>query len=76
MASSVTNGTLDAYYAKVRKAGAEGGKILGAGAGGCLLVCVPSRHQSEVRRVMVGSGLTEIPFTMEPEGSKIIYVGG
>jgi D-glycero-alpha-D-manno-heptose-7-phosphate kinase len=76
MTSSVTNGSLDGYYAKARKAGAEGGKILGAGAGGCLLVCAPQRYQPRVRRTMVRAGLTEIPFALEPEGSKIIYVGG
>jgi len=76
MASSVTNGSLDRYYTKAREAGAEGGKILGAGAGGCMLVCVPRRFQPRVRRTMLQIGLTEIPFTMEPEGSKIIYVGG
>jgi D-glycero-alpha-D-manno-heptose-7-phosphate kinase len=76
MASTVTNGCLDEYYRKARRAGAEGGKILGAGAGGCLLLCVPIRRQSSVRRAMVKAGLTEIPFTTEPEGSKIIYVAG
>jgi D-glycero-alpha-D-manno-heptose-7-phosphate kinase len=76
MASSVTNGSLDSYYTKARQAGAEGGKILGAGAGGCLLVCVPYKFQSRVRRTMLRTGLTEIPFAMEPEGTKIIYVGG
>jgi D-glycero-alpha-D-manno-heptose-7-phosphate kinase len=76
MASSVTNGALDDYYRKARDAGAEGGKILGAGAGGCLLVCVPPRHQARVRRVMDRAGLKEIPFAMERQGSKIIYVGG
>ena len=76
MASSVTNGSLDGYYTKARQAGAEGGKILGAGAGGCLLVCVPHKFQPRVRRAMLRTGLTEIPFAMEPEGTKIIYVGG
>ncbi len=76
MASSVTNGSLDGYYTKARDAGAEGGKILGAGAGGCLLVCAPRRYQPRVRRTMVRAGLKEIPFGLEPEGSKIIYVGG
>jgi D-glycero-alpha-D-manno-heptose-7-phosphate kinase len=76
MAASVTNGSLDAYYEAARNAGAEGGKVLGAGAGGCLLLCVPPRHHTRVRRAMHKAGLTEIPFTMELEGSKIIYVGG
>lgn len=76
MASSVTNGSLDRYYSKARQAGAEGGKILGAGAGGCLLVCVPPRFQARVRQALLRAGLMEVPFNMEPEGSKIIYVGG
>jgi D-glycero-alpha-D-manno-heptose-7-phosphate kinase len=74
--SRVTNGILDAYYRKAQRAGAEGGKILGAGGGGCLLLHVQPRTQARVRRVMCQAGLTEVPFAMEPEGSKIIYVGG
>jgi D-glycero-alpha-D-manno-heptose-7-phosphate kinase len=76
MASKVTNGTLDAYYKKAVKAGAEGGKVLGAGGGGCLLLHVQPRRQAGVRRTMRSAGLTEVPFAIEPEGSKIIYVGG
>ena len=76
MAASVTNGALDGYYKKAKQAGAEGGKVLGAGAGGCLLACVPPRYQGRVRRTLLQAGLTEIPFELEPEGSKIIYVGG
>ncbi len=75
MASSVTNGSLDGYYRKARQAGADGGKVLGAGAGGCLLVSVSPTHQARVRRVMQQMGLREIPFSIERAGSKIIYVG-
>jgi D-glycero-alpha-D-manno-heptose-7-phosphate kinase len=74
--SRVTNGVLDSYYRKAQRAGAEGGKVLGAGGGGCLLLYVQPRSQPRVRRAMREAGLTEIPFAMEPEGSKIIYVGG
>ena len=45
MASNVSNGHLDAVYEAARRAGAEGGKISGAGGGGCLLLCAPrARH--------------------------------
>jgi D-glycero-alpha-D-manno-heptose-7-phosphate kinase len=74
--STVSNGTLDAYYTRARRAGAEGGKVLGAGGGGCLLLHVPRTHQTAVRRSMLRAGLKEVPFGLEPEGSKIIYVGG
>ena len=76
MASKVTNGVLDGYYRRAIDAGAEGGKILGAGGGGCLLLHVQPRKQTAVRRAMRTAGLTEVPFAIEPEGSKIIYVGG
>jgi D-glycero-alpha-D-manno-heptose-7-phosphate kinase len=76
MGSRVTNGVLDGYYQKAQRAGAEGGKILGAGGGGCLLLYVQPRVQPRVRRAMRAAGLTEVPVMMEPEGSKIIYVGG
>ena len=76
MAAGVTNGALDGYYKKAVAAGAEGGKILGAGGGGCLLLYVQPRKHARVRRAMLQAGLTEIPFALEPEGSKIIYVGG
>jgi D-glycero-alpha-D-manno-heptose-7-phosphate kinase len=76
MATKVSNGVLDGYYRKAISAGAEGGKILGAGGGGCLLLHVQPRQQPSVRRAMLHAGLTEVPFAVESEGSKIIYVGG
>lgn len=75
MASKVSNPTLDGLYEKAKRAGAEGGKIAGAGGGGCLLLYVPKRRQSAVRRAMAAADLTEIPFQIEPHGSRIIYVG-
>lgn len=74
--SKVTNTRLDGYYRRAMNAGADGGKILGAGGGGCLLVSVPRSRQAAVRHSLQLAGLTELPFCFEPEGSKIIYVGG
>lgn len=73
--SRVTNDRLNGYYRKALKAGADGGKILGAGGGGCLLVSVRRSRQAAVRGALQKAGLTEVPFGLEPEGSKIIYVG-
>jgi len=44
MAAKVTNSLLDSYYNKAIAAGAEGGKVLGAGGGGCLLLFVQPRQ--------------------------------
>ncbi len=72
--SSVTNPVIDEYYERGRKAGALGGKLLGAGSGGFLLFFCEPHHQDRLRQEM--AELTEVPFALEPQGSKIIYVGG
>ena len=70
--SGVSDGDIDRVYKRARKAGAEGGKILGAGGGGFLLLFVKRNNQAEVRRVM--RGWREVKFSFEPEGSKIIHL--
>jgi D-glycero-alpha-D-manno-heptose-7-phosphate kinase len=73
MSSTVSNGHLDELYLRAREAGATGGKVAGAGGGGCLLLCVKRSAQKRVRAVMTQAGLREIAFDLEPEGSRIIH---
>ena len=47
---SVSNETIDRYYEAGRKAGALGGKLLGAGGGGFLLMFVPPDRQAPCGR--------------------------
>ncbi|MFA5140259.1 MAG: GHMP kinase [Elusimicrobiota bacterium] len=70
----ISNPSIDKAYEAARRDGAKGGKILGAGGGGFLLLFVPLDRQASVRRAM--KGWREIAFRFEPEGSKIIYVSG
>ena len=49
LASNVSNPTIDALYEAGKKAGAWGGKILGAGGGGCILFLTPLDKQSAVK---------------------------
>ncbi|MEI7998048.1 MAG: GHMP kinase [Candidatus Omnitrophota bacterium] len=72
LANGISTPQIDEYYEKARKAGAAGGKILGAGAGGFLLLYCDEKYQPKVREVL--SDLKESPFKFEPQGSKIIYV--
>jgi len=72
LAAGVSDAEIDRVYAKARRAGAAGGKILGAGGGGFLLLFVEPGKQAGVRRAL--KSWREIPFTFEPEGSKIVYV--
>ncbi len=69
----ISNDHIDASYAKARHAGALGGKLLGAGGGGFILVFAESAKHAEIRKAM--TGLLEIPFRFERSGSQIVYRG-
>lgn len=72
LANGISNSQIDEYYEKALKAGASGGKILGAGAGGFLLLYCEEKYQQKVREAL--RDLKESPFKFEPQGSKIVYV--
>lgn len=74
LADGISNNTIDGYYDKARKAGAFGGKILGSGGGGFLLLYCEEKHQNQVRKAL--SMLRETPFRFEPQGSAIVYNSG
>jgi len=73
LANGITDSDIDKLYEKALAAGAVGGKITGAGGGGFLLLFVPPESHWTVRNAL--PGLREIEFKLEPQGSKIIYVG-
>ena len=73
LASGISAGQIDNWYDRAKQAGASGGKILGAGGGGFLMVlCEPSK-QERVRQEL--KELRQIPVGMESFGSRIIFVG-
>ena len=67
----VSTESIDGLYEKGLSAGALGGKLLGAGGGGFLLFYVRPDRQEAVRRAL--SGLLEIPFRFESDGSRVIH---
>jgi D-glycero-alpha-D-manno-heptose-7-phosphate kinase len=69
----VTDGEIDGWYEAACAAGATGGKLLGSGSGGFLLVYVPAERQADVRRAL--RDLREFAFAFESEGTRIVYVG-
>jgi len=71
MAGRISNPAIDALYERALDAGATGGKIAGAGGGGFLLLYCPPDRQSAVREVL--SGMQELPFSLERDGSKVIF---
>jgi D-glycero-alpha-D-manno-heptose-7-phosphate kinase len=71
LASGISNGRIDAMYSAARQAGAIGGKISGAGGGGFLLLYCPVERQDDVRKTL--APVRELPFTLERDGSKVIF---
>ena len=65
---------IDEIYESAKKAGAIGGKILGAGSGGFMLLYVPEEKQPQVLSLFEESKI--IPFEFEEDGTKLIYGGG
>ena len=69
--SKVSTETIDILYEQGMKAGALGGKLLGAGGGGFLLFYVQPKYQKLVREAM--KDLLYIPFQFENNGTKVLY---
>ena len=56
MSSKITNPQIDMLYDEAKKAGALGGKLLGAGGGGFLLVYCPYNVKHQVARRLEAAG--------------------
>ncbi len=70
ISSEISTDYIDVAYEKAIAAGALGGKLLGAGGGGCLLFYVEKEKQDSVRAAL--SDMHEFPFRFENDGTKII----
>lgn len=69
LTAGITDATVDGWYQAARDAGAMGGKLLGAGAGGFLLLHAPVEHHSAVRTAL--AELREVPFLFAARGTQI-----
>ena len=69
--SRITTDGIDELYSRALKAGALGGKLLGAGGGGFLLFYVPKENQKVLIESL--SELLLVPFEFENNGTNIIY---
>lgn len=69
--AKVSNGSIDELYDIALKAGALGGKLLGAGGGGFLLFyCEKDKQPALVKALEL---LMVVPFNFENEGSQVLY---
>ena len=71
LSADVSTPEIDGWYEIGRRRGAQGGKILGAGAGGFLLFVAPPETHGAIEREL--SGLRRFPIGFEPSGSQIIF---
>lgn len=67
----ISNSAIDDLYERGIKAGALGGKLLGAGGGGFLLFYVEKDRQQNVIKAL--DEFMHVPFNFENEGSTVIH---
>ncbi len=70
LASSISSSQIDELYELARRAGADGGKICGAGNGGFLLFIVKPEKKAAVRQAL--GKLLEVPIHYEAHGSRVL----
>ncbi|MCX7922553.1 MAG: GHMP kinase [Clostridia bacterium] len=66
----ISNSKIDDLYQTALASGAKGGKILGAGGGGFLLLYCDTEKRDNVRDAL---GLTSMPFKITCHGSRVVY---
>ena len=71
LSEKITNETIDSLYIKAMHAGALGGKILGAGSGGFMLLFVTPDKRKSVTNAL--RQYMEVKFIFENHGSQIIH---
>ena len=75
LASGITNPGIDAMYEAAIRAGAIGGKVLGAGGGGYLLLSCPATRRHAVSRACEAEGGSPVPFLFEATGLRTWRAG-
>ena len=71
LTSKITTPEIDEIYRTAMKAGAVGGKLLGAGGGGFMLIFASPKLHSRVKESL--HGFLHVPFRFENTGSQIIF---
>jgi len=67
-ADGISNPQVDALYAKAREAGALGGKLVGAGGGGFILLMCDFARRAQVARAVQAAGGRVSEFSLEGSG--------
>ena len=70
LSNMVTTPEIDEIYEAARDAGAIGGKLLGAGGGGFMLLFAKPEKQAAIRERL--KTLIHVPFLFEESGSRVV----
>jgi len=68
----ISNAGIDEWYTKAREAGAIGGKLLGAGGGGFLLLFAPPERHAKILEVLGNPRV--LPFQIDGLGTRIVFI--
>jgi len=71
LGARMSNSQIDEIYDQAREAGAVGGKLLGAGGGGFILILASPSLQLKIQERL--NRLIRVPFKFETSGSQIIF---
>ena len=71
LTDGISSQEIDDWYATARDAGATGGKVLGAGTGGFLLLFAPREKHDAIKQAL--PNLRPVDFAFERTGSQIIF---
>jgi len=72
LASKMTDSAIDEHYEAARKAGAIGGKLMGAGGGGFFMFYTRPHEKRRVIDAMAARGLRQLRFRFDFDGARIV----
>jgi len=72
VSDKMSDNDIDRWYELALNNGAIGGKIMGAGGGGFLLLCTQNGKRRHLRKTMESAGLKYMDFNFDWEGSKVL----
>jgi D-glycero-alpha-D-manno-heptose-7-phosphate kinase len=72
LASNMADGTIDEHYEAARRAGAIGGKLMGAGGGGFFMFYVRHAERRRLHETLSARGLRPMRFRFDFDGARIM----
>ena len=70
LSAHITNSDIEAIYHQAIHLGAYGGKLLGAGSGGFMMILAPKKQHAAIKKAI---GLYQLNFNFDSSGVRITY---